>query len=139
MIGSIPGRSCSSIAHNCSRRPMGDVFNRFAMRSVGWPQMRRPQGGGYKAATAFTARSLAFPLLYLARPPHCPTRFSSGVLAVFDDLHTVHENMFHTGRVLMRFFKGGVICDRRRIEHHHVGEHSFLEKSAVIEAEIRRR
>src|SRR6266850_6943226 len=88
---------------------------------------------------SFTARSLAFPLLYLARSPQCPTRFRSGMFAVFDDLRTVHEHMFYTGRVLMRFFKGGVICDRRRIEHHHVGEHSFLEKSAVIEPEICRR
>src|ERR1043166_7136477 len=78
-------------------------------------------------------------LLHFARTPQCPTRFCSGVLAVFDDLHTVHEHMFHTGRVLMRFFKGGVIRDRRRIEHHYVGEHSFLEKSAVIEPEICRR
>src|SRR5258707_369243 len=91
------------------------------------------------AATAFTARSLAFPLLYLARTPQRATRFRPRVLAVLDDLHTVDEHMFHTGRVLMRFFKGGVICDRRWVEHHHVGEHSFLQKSAVIEPEICRR
>jgi hypothetical protein len=39
----------------------------------------------------------------------------------------------------MRFVEGGAICDRPRIEHHHVSEHSFLEKSAVVEPEICRR
>src|SRR5437588_11018703 len=37
----------------------------------------------------------------------------------------------------MGFFKRGVVCDRRRIEYDHIGEHSLLEKSAMIETEIR--
>src|SRR5690349_19027872 len=47
--------------------------------------------------------------------------------------------MFHTGGVLVRLFKGGVIGDSSWIEQHHVGEHSFLEKSTAIEPEIARR
>src|SRR3954453_17626849 len=90
-------------------------------------------------ASRLRPASQTYALVYFPRPPQRATRFRSGVLAVLDHLHPVHEHMFHTGRVLMRFFKGGVICDRRGIEHHHVGEHSFLEKSAVIESEIRRR
>src|SRR6476620_8089113 len=118
--------------------------SRFAMRSVRCDSNKYSlraarRAAATVAAAAFTARSVGFPLLYLSRAPQRATRFRPRVLAVLDDLHAVHEHMFHTGRVLMRFFEGGVICDRRRIEHHHVGEHSFLEKSAVIETEICRR
>src|SRR6187455_4451 len=85
------------------------------------------------------AISQSVSLFYLARPPQRTTRLRSSVLAVFNHLHTVHEHMFHTGCVLMRFFEGGMIGNCRRIEHHDVGEHSFLEKSAAIESEICRR
>src|SRR6266550_2503127 len=113
----------------CSRRPVGDV-------GIGTSSaLRFPQRSGYMNHMRRIRRT-RLNLFRFARSPQCPTRFRSGVLAVFDDLPTVHEHMFYTGRVLMRFFKGGMICDRRRIEHHHVGEHSFLEKSAVIEPAI---
>ena len=58
------------------------------------------------------------------------------MFSVLDDLHAVHENVFHAGRILMGFFKRGVVCDRRRIEYDHIGEHSLLEKSAMIETEV---
>src|SRR5260370_24233079 len=144
MTGPIPGRSCSSIAHRCSRRPVGDAPVAASLCEAFDVIQINTRGSAHRAAatvaaTAFTARSLGFPLLYLARPPQCPTGFCSGMLAILDDLHTVHEHMFYTGRVLMWFFEGGVICDRRWIEHHHVGKHSFLQKSASIEPQICRR
>ena len=81
-----------------------------------------------KVARASRLRSASqrHALPYFSWSPERPTRFRSGVLPIFDDLHTVHEHMFHTGGILVRLFKGGVIGDSRRIEHHHVGEHSFL-------------
>ena len=38
----------------------------------------------------------------------------------------------------MRFLEGRAIRDRRRIEHHDVGKHSFLEQAAVIESQVGR-
>ena len=73
-------------------------------------------------------------LFHFPRPPQGATRFRAGVLSVFDHLYTIDKYVFDAGRVLMRFFKGGVICDCRRIEHDHVRKHSLFEKSAMVEA-----
>src|ERR1043166_7762210 len=75
-------------------------------------------------------------LLHFPWSPQCTTGFRTGMLAVFDDLHAIDENVLHPNGVLMRFFKGGMIGDRRRIEHDDVGEHSLLHKSTVIKTEI---
>jgi len=61
------------------------------------------------------------------------------VFAVFDHLHAVDENVFHSGRVLVRFIERRVIGDCFRIEHDDVGEHSFFQHAAMIELEILRR
>jgi len=55
------------------------------------------------------------------------------MLAILENLHTVHNNVFHSHGVLMRFFEGGMISDRRWIEHNQVSKHAFLEQSPVIE------
>jgi len=44
------------------------------------------------------------------------------VLAIFDDLHAIDEDVLHSNGVLMRFVKGRTIRNHRRIEHKHVGE-----------------
>src|SRR5438067_13118069 len=71
--------------------------------------------------------------------PGSPKRaagFRAGVLAVFQNLDAVDEDVFHPDGVLMRFLEGGAISDRGRIEHDDVGEHSLFQTSAMIEAEI---
>ena len=60
------------------------------------------------------------------------------MLAVFDYMDTIYEDVFHASRVLVRFFERGVIGDCCRIEHHDVGEHSFFQHTAMIELEILR-
>ena len=63
-------------------------------------------------------------------------RLKKTLLTVFDYLDTVNENVFHARRVLLRLFERRVIGNGRRIKHDHVGEHSFFQKSAMIEPEI---
>src|SRR5438874_10756771 len=77
-------------------------------------------------------------LLQLARASQCTSRFRSRMLAVFDHLDAVYENVFHATRVLMWLFECRVVGDRRRIEDDRVGEHSFFHHSATIESEIGR-
>ena len=66
------------------------------------------------------------PWLQLSRTPNSATRFRAGVLAVLENLHAVHENVFHADRVLMRFFERGAIGNRCRIENDDIGKHSFF-------------
>src|SRR5947199_136388 len=75
----------------------------------------------------------------LSWPIQSTPRFRASVLTVFEDRSSVDENIFHSGGVLGRVFESGVIGDRCRIEHHHIGEHSFFQKSAMIQPEISRR
>ena len=75
--------------------------------------------------------SLKFP-----RTPNCAAGFRAGVLTVLENLDTVHEDVFHADGVLMRFLEGGAIGNRFWIEDDDVGEHSFFEEAAAIEAEI---
>ena len=81
-------------------------------------------------------RQQYLPSLRFARSPQGAAGFGVRVLAVFDHLDAVNENVFHVGRVLMRFFEGRVVGDCRGIEHDDVSEHSFFQKSAMIEPEI---
>ena len=84
------------------------------------------------------AKSAESRLLRFARTPQGAARFGAGVLAILQDLHAVDENVFHPDRVLMRLLESRAIGNRRRIEHNDIGKHSFLEKTAMIETEIRR-
>ena len=68
--------------------------------------------------------------------PQGATRFRVGVLPVLDNLDAVHENMLNANRVLVRFFKCRPIGNRRWIEDHYIGEHPFLQESAMIEAKV---
>ena len=76
---------------------------------------------------------------HFAGTPQRTSRFRAGMFAVLDHLGAVHKNMLHASRVLLRLFECRVIGDARRIKHDHVGEHSFFQKSAMIEPEIGRR
>ena len=49
-------------------------------------------------------------LLNLPRSPQRAARLHSGVFAIFQNLHAVHENMFHPDRILMRLFEGGAVA-----------------------------
>src|ERR1700722_2523839 len=75
----------------------------------------------------------------LAWTPQRPAGLGPGMLAVLDYLDPVNEDMLHAGGILLRFIKGGVVTDCGRIEDNHIREHSFFEKTAMIEAEIRSR
>src|SRR3546814_13225228 len=68
--------------------------------------------------------------------PYAPL-FRTGVLAVAQDLHAVDENVVDAGRVLLRCGISGVVGDRRRIEHHDVGEAAGLEATAVGQLPVR--
>src|SRR2546423_6703643 len=83
---------------------------------------------------ARTSKSFRF-----ARPPQSATGFGVGMLAVFDHLHAVDENVFHPGRVLVWSIEGRVIGNCFWIEHDDIGEHSFFQHPAMIELEILRR
>ena len=61
------------------------------------------------------------------------------MFSVRQDLNPVNEYVFHTGCVLMRLLECGMIGDRLRVEYHNVGKHSFLDKTSVIQFQIRRR
>src|SRR6266446_1515737 len=97
-----------------------------------WRQAKRR-----RLASRLVARGVAGRLFRFSRTPQGPARFCAGVLAVIENPYAVHEYMFHANRVLVRFFERSAVRDGRRIKDHHVSEHSLLEKSAMIQAEIR--
>ena len=70
------------------------------------------------------------------RSPNCTPRFITGVFAVIEYPNAIHENVFHADGVLMRLFERGAVRDCLRIEDGNIGEHSFFEEAATIEAEI---
>ena len=61
------------------------------------------------------------------------------MLAIFENLDTVDENILNADRELMGIFKCRAISDCVWIEDNHVGEHSWLEKASMIQTKIRRR
>src|SRR4030095_14076173 len=73
---------------------------------------------------------------YLPGSPQRASRFCTRVLTVLEHFYSVNEDLFHSGGILSRFFKGGVIGDCRGIKHHHVGEHVRFQESAMIEFEV---
>ena len=89
----------------------------------------------HRAAATAVSGFISF---HFAGPPERAAGFRARVLSVFDHLYTVDKNVFYAGRVLMRFFKGSMICNGGRIEDDHVRKHSLLKKSAMIKAKIRR-
>ena len=72
----------------------------------------------------------------LARPPEGTARFRAGVLAIFQNLYTVDEDLFHPDGVLVRLGEGGTVGDTRGIEYDDIREHSFPDKSTVIESQV---
>ena len=56
------------------------------------------------------------------RPPHDPSGLRAGVLAAFQDLHAVDEDVAHAGGELLRLVERGVVRDLRRIEDDEIGE-----------------
>src|SRR4029077_449533 len=75
-------------------------------------------------------------LFRFPRAPQRAARFRTCVLAIFEHLHTIYENVLHAYRILMRFLIRGAVGNRRRIEYDHIGKHPLLEKPAMIEAQI---
>src|SRR4029450_5975396 len=73
------------------------------------------------------------------RTPQRTPRSGARVLAVFEHLHAIHENVLRANRVLMRLLERGAIGNRRRIEYDDIREHSLFNETAMIEAEICRR
>src|SRR2546427_598718 len=100
-----------------------------------------PSGSStWHAAPCRSAESRRGRILFrFSRPPQGTARFRAGVLAIFENLYAVNEDVLHPNSVLVRFFKCRAIRNGCRIKDHHVSKHSLLEKSAMIEAEIRGR
>src|ERR1041385_9519414 len=109
---------------------------RFVHRGSGacvtFVRLRGPSPSARLGMTCFNAT------LQLPRAPQRAARFRAGVLAIFQDLRAIYEDMLHPNGVLMRLLERRAIADCRRIEHDHVGKHSFLQETAMIEPEIRR-
>src|SRR6185436_15693011 len=82
------------------------------------------------------AKSTESRLLRFTRTPQGAAWLGARVFAILEDLRPVYENVFHANRVLMRLLKSRAIGNRRRIKHNHIGKHSFLEETAMIETEI---
>ena len=77
-------------------------------------------------------------LLQFARAGQRPSWFRPSMLALFQNLHAIDENVLHPNRVLVRFLEGCPVRNYRGVKDNHVGEHPVLNETAVVEAEIRR-
>src|SRR5881396_2787458 len=71
-------------------------------------------------------------------PPKRSSRFRSGVLAIFQYLDAVDEDVLHSHRILMRFFESRVIGNRPWVKNDDIRKHSFLKKPAMVQAQVRR-
>src|ERR1051326_1621536 len=78
-------------------------------------------------------------LLDLARSIERFPWFRARVLAVFQDLNAVDENIVDAHGELMRIFIRRAVSDRVGIENYHVRKHSWFEKASMIETEVGRR
>src|SRR5262245_2008414 len=81
----------------------------------------------YALPSARSRRATALEDLPLTRAlPTAPAQDAAGlgtrVLAVPQDLLSVHEHVANTGGVLVRLVEGGMVLNGRRIEDHDVGE-----------------
>jgi hypothetical protein len=54
------------------------------------------------------------------------------MVAILEHLPAIHEDILYADRILMRFGKGGAVCDRGGIEDNDIGEHPFLKTPAMI-------
>jgi hypothetical protein len=66
--------------------------------------------------TRLTSVPLRISLLGLARTPEGAAGFAAGVLAVFENLNTVDENVSDADRILVGLLEGSTVGDRLRIE-----------------------
>ena len=73
-------------------------------------------------------------LLKFARAGQRASWFRPGMLAVFQNLHAVDENVLHPNRVLVRFLESRPVRNCRGVKDNHVGEHPVLNETAVVEA-----
>src|SRR5947208_9742518 len=70
------------------------------------------------------------------RPTNHPPRQSASVLAVAQNLQSVHKHIAHTGRVLVRLLECRVVLDRVRVEDDDVGEISRHQSAAIAQLAI---
>ena len=77
-------------------------------------------------------------LLRLTGSPQCTTWPSAGVLAISEDLDPVDEHIFDSDGVLLRLLKRGNIRDCLRVENDNIGEHTLLQKAAMVQLKIGR-
>src|SRR5260221_2084724 len=89
--------------------------------------------------TPITMRSKSSISLDFTWTPHRASWLGSGVLAVLDHLHAVHEDVLHADRIGLRLLVGRRVGDGRGIEDDDVGIHPFLDQAAALEPEIARR
>src|ERR1044072_3715269 len=61
------------------------------------------------------------------------------MLAVFENLLAIYENVLHADSVLTRIGEGGTIADPCWIKDDDIGKHPFLDEAAMIETEVCRR
>jgi hypothetical protein len=101
------------------------------------PSQRHQGSASTKIAFAFDFQKkyrCTLELFQLARARQRPSWFRPGMLAVFENLHAIDENMLHSDGVLVRFVERRPVRNCRRIKDDHIGEHPFLNETAVIEA-----
>lgn len=58
------------------------------------------------------------------------------MFAIAEHLDTVDPDVRHTGRVLVRPVKGGMVLDLGWIEYHHIGKIARLERAPPVESQI---
>src|SRR5437867_6631058 len=112
--GRIPGRSSQSTGRNCSRRPAGDV------------RLKTPSHCASHREAATGVDLIAWNLFSLSRftrSPQGAAGFCAGVLAVFENLNAVDEDVLHANGVLVRFLECRAIRNGCWIKDHHVSKH----------------
>jgi len=62
-----------------------------------------------------------------------PSRCGAGVIAIFQNLHTVYQDVGNPGSILVRSFVGGVVGDGIRVEYDDVGEIAWLDIPATLQ------
>src|SRR3989449_9963858 len=68
----------------------------------------------------------------VAGAAHDTAGFRTGMLAVFEHLRPVHEDVDHPGGILVRLLKRGVVLDLGRIENDDVGEVPRLQQASLL-------
>src|SRR5438045_9168858 len=78
-------------------------------------------------------------LLQLTRASQRTSWFRPGMLAVFQNLHAVDDNVLHPNRVLVRRLEGCPVRHHRGARATQVGDPPISNETAVAEAVISRR